>query len=106
MEFISGGYYKATIHRVIQPPTDQRNFTRLGVFYFSIPDDLVPLSPIKGSPVLERVGARRYFDDDRVPTSEDWRKGRTLTYGSSKLKKSGEGVEEEVVNGLVVKHWN
>lgn len=106
MEFLSGGFYKATIHRVIQPPVDQRSYTRLGVFYFSIPDDPVLLSPIEGSPVLEKFGVRRYFDDDKVPTSESWRKGRTLTYGTNELKKGQDGVEEEVVNGVVVKHYN
>jgi len=32
MEFLTGGAYKATIHRVIQPPEDQRDRARLGVF--------------------------------------------------------------------------
>ena len=106
MEFISGGDYKATIHRVIQPPADQRSFTRLGVFYFSIPDDPVPLAPIEGSPVLERVGVRRYFEDGQIPTSESWRKARTLTYGTGDMKKGQDGHDEEVVNGVVVKHYN
>ena len=39
MEFLSGGYYKATIHRVVQPPVDQRGYERLGVFYFCKADD-------------------------------------------------------------------
>ncbi|KZT08200.1 Clavaminate synthase-like protein [Laetiporus sulphureus 93-53] len=29
MEFLSGGFYKPTIHRVVQPPEDQRGRTRL-----------------------------------------------------------------------------
>ena len=41
MEFLSGGHYRATIHRVVQPPPDQRGHTRLGAFYFAIPDDAV-----------------------------------------------------------------
>ena len=35
MEFLSGGFYKGTIHRVRQPPADQQGYPRLGVFYFA-----------------------------------------------------------------------
>lgn len=106
MEFISGGFYKATIHRVVQPPVDQRGYTRLGVFYFAIPDDNVKLVPISGSSVLDEVGVRRRFKDENAPTAEIWRKGRTSAYGKSSLKKSEEqGVEEELINGVLVKHY-
>jgi hypothetical protein len=38
---------------------------------------------------------------------EVWRKSRTSAYGQSDLKSgSEEGVEEEVINGVVVKHYN
>ncbi|KAI0089615.1 hypothetical protein BDY19DRAFT_113838 [Irpex rosettiformis] len=107
MEFISGGFYKATIHRVVQPPSDQRGYTRLGAFYFAIPDDNVKLVPISGSPVLDKVGIRRRFEDGNAPTAETWRKGRTSAYGKSSLKKGEEqGVEEEYINGVLVKHYN
>ncbi|KAI0342235.1 Clavaminate synthase-like protein [Trametopsis cervina] len=107
MEFISGGFYKATIHRVIQPPADQRGYTRLGVFYFAIPDDNVRLVPVANSPVLEKVGVKRRFEDHQAPTAEIWRKGRTSAYGKSELKKGQEsGVEEETINGVVVKHYS
>jgi len=32
MEFLTGGAYKATIRRVVQPPEEQRDRARLGVF--------------------------------------------------------------------------
>jgi len=109
LEFLSGGFYKATIHRVVQPPPDQRAFTRLGVFYFVMPDDAVKLSPellFRESPVLQKVGIQRRFDDSEAPTMEQWRKGRTSAYGQSELKKADEqGVEVEVINGVVVKHY-
>ncbi|KAM6501199.1 hypothetical protein JOM56_004213, partial [Amanita muscaria] len=86
MEFLSGGFYRATIHRVIQPPPDQRSYTRLGVFYF---DDNVKLVPFTQSPVLQSVGINKRFDDSR--------KGRTSAYGQSELKvaSSATNVEEE-----------
>ncbi|KAJ7450797.1 hypothetical protein FB451DRAFT_715989 [Mycena latifolia] len=107
LEFLSGGYYKATIHRVVQPPADQQNCTRLGLFYFCMTDDDVKLVPFAESPVLKRVGIVRRCADEDAPTMEAWRKGRTSAYGQSQLKATGEGaVEEEVINGVVVKHYN
>ncbi|KAH0831126.1 hypothetical protein J3R83DRAFT_13692 [Lanmaoa asiatica] len=38
LDFLTGGYYKGTIHRVVQPPPDQQQYARLGVFYFVMPD--------------------------------------------------------------------
>ncbi|KAK0214452.1 hypothetical protein IW262DRAFT_1406179 [Armillaria fumosa] len=101
LEFLSGGVYRATIHRVIQPPKDQRGHTRLGVFYFCMPDDHVKLLP------LVDAKERRFVDAD-VPTMEEWRKGRTAAYGKSQLKKveGEEKIEAEVINGVVVKHYN
>jgi N-acetyl-beta-hexosaminidase len=72
--------------RVVQPPIDQRNITRLGVFAFCMTDDNVKLSVIPGSPVLERVGVNRRFEDADAPTMLEWRKGRTAAYGQSNLK--------------------
>ncbi|KAF9238969.1 Clavaminate synthase-like protein [Melanogaster broomeanus] len=102
-----GGYYKGTIHRVVQPPQDQQQYTRLGLFYFALPDDNVKLIPMRESPVLQRVGINPRCEDSVAPTIEVWRKGRTSAYGQSELKSGQEkGVEEEVIEGLLVKHWN
>ncbi|KAG5640445.1 hypothetical protein DXG03_008631, partial [Asterophora parasitica] len=107
LEFLSGGFYRATIHRVIQPPEDQQNTTRLGVFYFCLADDDTKLVPFADSPVLKRVGISKRFGDDDAPTMEAWRKGRTAAYGRSELKPSTEkSVEEEVIGGVVVKHYS
>ncbi|TFK52765.1 Clavaminate synthase-like protein [Heliocybe sulcata] len=96
LEFLSGGVYKATVHRVVQPPPSQRGYTRLGVFYFAMPDDEVVLSPMQ-----EREGRRV-----GASTMEAWRRARTSAYGKSELKKDGSGVDVEVINGVVVKHYN
>lgn len=107
MEFLSGGFYKGTIHRVRQPPADQQGYPRLGVFYFALADDDVKLAPMLQSPVLQRVGVeRRWEDDAQAPLMEEWRKGRTSSYGTAQLKKRDDVVEEEVINGIVVKHFN
>ncbi|KAJ7507034.1 Clavaminate synthase-like protein [Mycena galericulata] len=113
LEFLSGGYYRATIHRqnqpnlVVQPPVDQRQHTRLGLFYFCMTDDGVKLMPLSGSPILKKACISPRFEDEDAPTMEAWRKGRTSAYGQSQLKATSEGaVEEEVINGVVVKHYN
>ncbi|KAE9405500.1 Clavaminate synthase-like protein [Gymnopus androsaceus JB14] len=93
IEFLSGGLYSATIHRVVQPPADQRAYTRLGLFYF-----LKPLS----SPFLQRTA-----ECAEAPTMAEWRKGRTKSYGNAELKASAInlGVEEEYLNGVLIKHY-
>ncbi|KAK2460814.1 hypothetical protein APHAL10511_007284 [Amanita phalloides] len=108
MEFLSGGYYRATIHRVIQPPEDQQGYTRVGAFYFCMSDDDVKLAPLAQSPVLQRTGIKRRFQDEDTPTMEQWRKGRTSAYGQSELKAAADGtsVDEEYINGVLVKHYN
>jgi len=107
MDFFTGGFYKPTIHRVVQPPEDQRAYDRLGSVYFTMADDDVKLLPLAHSPVLRRVGIERRCPDGEAPLSEMWRKGRTTTYGRSELKKGAEkDVEEEVIEGIVVKHYN
>ena len=58
MEFLSGGYYKATIHRVVQPPDDQRGYQRVGLFYLTMPDDDVLLAPDRKSPVLQKQSVK------------------------------------------------
>ncbi|KAG6901225.1 hypothetical protein C0995_015042, partial [Termitomyces sp. Mi166 len=93
--------------RVRQPPEDQHQATRLGVFYFALSDDDVKLAPLAESPVLKRVGIKQQFKDNAAPTMEAWRKERTARYGQSELKPSSEkGIEEEIVAGVVVKHFN
>ncbi|KAI0658145.1 Clavaminate synthase-like protein [Cubamyces menziesii] len=106
MEFLSGGYYKATIHRVRQPPVDQAGYARLGVFYFGMADDDVLLRPRMESPILQRVGVAPRFDFAHAPTMKQYRTGLTSAYGVSKLSKRDDGHEEEVIHGVVVKHFN
>lgn len=108
MEFLSGGFYRATIHRVVQPPPDQRSRTRLGAFYFCMCDDNVKLVPFAQSPVLQSVGINKRYDDVYAPTMEQWRQGRTSAYGQSELKvaSSVTHVEEEYINGVIVKHYS
>ncbi|KAG6917878.1 hypothetical protein DXG01_000648 [Tephrocybe rancida] len=106
MDFLSGLYYKGTIHRVVQPPIDQRHLTRRSIVYFGFANDDVKLVPLKESPVLQRVGIKRRCADEAAPTMEEWRKGRISAYGQTTLKAGEEaGVQEEIINGVLVKHY-
>jgi len=109
LEFLSGGFYKATIHRVVQPPPSQHGYPRLSLFFFGLPDDDVVLKPlVDESPVLQRVGVQKRFEEDKAPTAEVWRKTRTSVYGKSELKQEGAdgAIEVQTLNGIVVKHYN
>ncbi|OCH94655.1 Clavaminate synthase-like protein [Obba rivulosa] len=106
LEALSGGFYKPMIHRVVQPPADQRGYPRLCIFYFALPDDDVKLVPHAESPVLQEHGITRRFEEATAPTMEMWRKSRASTYGQTQLKKTEADVEEELIDGILVKHYN
>ena len=106
LEMLSGGFYKGTIHRVVQPPADQRGRERVGAFYFAMCDDEVRLVPPSEGSVLDRVGVAKRFEEDAAPTMEEWRRGRTSAFGQTQLTRKDAVVEEEVINGVVVRHYN
>ncbi|PIL28627.1 hypothetical protein GSI_08669 [Ganoderma sinense ZZ0214-1] len=106
MEMFSGGFYKATIHRVVQPPIDQRGFTRLGLLYFAYADADVKLVPCTDSPVLQRVGITRKVEDKDAPTMQMYSSMRASMYGNSEVERKADGVDEQIVSGLVVRHYN
>ncbi|KAJ3752211.1 2og-Fe oxygenase family protein [Lentinula raphanica] len=53
LSFLTKGYIKSTVHRVVRPPVDQANLERLGLFYFVRPGDDIPMVAVP-SPVLIR----------------------------------------------------
>lgn len=117
MEFLSNGFYKSTVHRVVQPPEDQRSLQRLAVFYFGMPDDDLILAPTsvgaEKSEVVARAEANgtklklRYGALENAPTMSEWRRGVTNGFGSKKLVESDEpGVQVFEVNGIAFKHYD
>ncbi|THG99011.1 hypothetical protein EW026_g3259 [Hermanssonia centrifuga] len=75
LSFLTGGYVRSTIHRVTSPPKDQEHVDRLGLLYFSRPNNDVVLSTVKESPALQREGfTQNNFEKDgnQVPTMEEW----------------------------------
>ena len=55
LEFLSGGFLKSTVHRVVRPPEDQAHKPRLGLIYFARPEARVLMRPVE-SPLLRRLG--------------------------------------------------
>lgn len=99
LEFLTGGYYKAARHRVVLPPDDQRKYTRLGSYYFARPNDDVKLVPMVESPVLQREGIQKYWDDDEAPTMIKWGRDRTRVFGK-------QGVDGATINGVAVGYYD
>ena len=70
-------------------------------------DDDVPLLPLMHSPVLQRIGIERRCLDKEAPLAGAWRRERTVSYGRVALQKGSENnTEEEVIGGIIVKHYN
>lgn len=102
--------YPEHYSRVRQPPEDQRSKDRVGLLYFCSAHDDVVLKPIAESPVLQRAGAT---SESRVlgnkpPTAGEYGKARVMAYGGLQPTKAGtqKGVDEEVVGGILLRHYN
>ncbi|KAL3420496.1 flavonol synthase [Phlyctema vagabunda] len=63
LTFLTKGFVKSTVHRVVTPPTDQLNTPRLGLLYFSRPGDTAPMKAVP-SPLLDRLGLLTSEDKD------------------------------------------
>ncbi|KIW70738.1 hypothetical protein PV04_02979 [Phialophora macrospora] len=71
---LTGGWLKSSVHRVVAPPEDQRQYKRTGLLYFARPHNKTVLVPITDSPVLERAGVKPRFDKE--VTMEQWVKAK------------------------------
>jgi isopenicillin N synthase-like dioxygenase len=67
---LTGGWLKSSVHRVVAPPKDQRQYERTGLLYFARPHNDVQLLPITDSPVLEKEGVKPRFES--IVTMEEW----------------------------------
>ncbi|KAI1334556.1 gibberellin 2-oxidase [Xylariaceae sp. FL0016] len=63
LSFLTNGFIKSTIHRVVTPPKDQMSIPRLGLLYFSRPGAQTPMKTVP-SPVLDRLGLIPEEDKD------------------------------------------
>ncbi|GAC94239.1 hypothetical protein PHSY_001810 [Pseudozyma hubeiensis SY62] len=119
MHFISGGYLKQTIHRVVAPPRDQAHYERLGIFYFALFNDDVSLEPLEAeSEVVRQAYAEKKQRDgagfwdvtkakgEKVPTAGGWERLRVKAYGQQHAKKADDGHDVEEIAGQKVTGYN
>ncbi|KAJ5090234.1 hypothetical protein N7532_008918 [Penicillium argentinense] len=63
LSFLTNGFLKSTVHRVVTPPKDQIHIPRLGLLYFCRPGDHTIMRTVP-SPLLERLGLLSEEDKD------------------------------------------
>lgn len=107
MEFLTGGYFKSSIHRVVSPPDDQKNFKRLAIIYFcnmKYPAFVDPES--LNSPKLERLGFKKPKEWERI-TSGQWGNEKGRLFGKKALN-SAQGDEPNLalVFGRLHERWH
>jgi len=56
LDVISGGHFKATLHKVAEPPADQENEQRLSLVFFNGSKGDMRLKPAMESPLIQREG--------------------------------------------------
>lgn len=109
MMWWSGDYFKSAIHRVHQPPPDQRGHNRSGVFYFCLPNDDVVISTLlEESPVLRKAGVTRAHNLGDSPTSKEWTSARIKITGMKAQFAKEDGGEGDVAVekvGKVITRW-
>lgn len=112
MHFLSGGYFKATIHRVVAPPEDQAHYERLGLFYFALFNRDVQLRPLLESPIVaESYKDKNFWTDAQsnnipIPTAGQWEEERVRRFGQQHAKKREDGHDEDIVHGAKVTLYN
>ena len=103
LTFLTNGYLKSSIHRVVAPPPDQADVDRIGVLYFLRPEDSLELKPVQ-SDVLERLGYTRSTDASAVGvTAGEWVKARVAR--NVNKQQTGD-VDQEIVKGVKAKYYD
>ncbi|WWD18847.1 hypothetical protein CI109_103302 [Kwoniella shandongensis] len=90
LEILSGGHFKATRHRVFQPPDDQLHEERLSLVLFNASEGSLRMTPCMDSPVLQREGCVEYqgvYKEFKavmnagipIPTNKQWREAQVAS---------------------------
>ena len=107
LQFLTNGFLKSSIHRVVAPPPDQAHVDRLGVLYFVRPEDGLELRPLQ-SVVLARLGYDKNEDEAATGiTAGEWVKARVKgNINRIEGAESTLGTEQEVLKGKKAKYYN
>ncbi|KAL4885952.1 hypothetical protein BJY04DRAFT_230155 [Aspergillus karnatakaensis] len=105
LQFLTNGFLKSSIHRVVAPPEDQAHVDRLGVLYFVRPEDNLELRSVE-SAVLKKLGFDQSVDGSAVGvTAGEWVKAR-VKKGVDKGTARSEIGEQEILGGVKVKYYD
>ncbi|KAL3433221.1 hypothetical protein BDV09DRAFT_196951 [Aspergillus tetrazonus] len=105
--YLSGGFLKSTVHRVVRPPVDQIGQDRFSLIYFARPGARVLMRPLE-SPLVQRLGIS--LDKGHVKalegvTAEEWARARI-----AKDHRFRTGIvdspEKEIVAGVPQKYYD
>ena len=69
----TAGILRSNIHRVVNPPGEQGDSTRISVVYFSRPEDEVILKVLEGSDMIDEKRKQQVeFAGEEPITSKEW----------------------------------
>ncbi|GAM34126.1 1-aminocyclopropane-1-carboxylate oxidase [Talaromyces pinophilus] len=111
LEFLTNGFLKSSIHRVIAPPKDQAHIDRLGVLYMVRLEDDTDLVPLKDSPVLQELGLVKdqvLGSDGKPIKAGEWVKQRIIKNLGNSTTQDGDNEvgDVEIVKGVATKYYD
>jgi len=105
LQFITNGFLKSSIHRVVAPPPDQANVDRHGVLYFVRPRSDLRLNPVH-SKVMERLGYDKVVDEKAIGlTAGEWVKARVKNNVEKYPDEKDKG-EATILGGVKAKYYD
>ncbi|ESZ89518.1 2OG-Fe(II) oxygenase family oxidoreductase [Sclerotinia borealis F-4128] len=106
LSFLTNGYLKSSIHRVIAPPPDQAHLDRYGVLYFVRPENNLILEPVP-SPLLDRLGLLK-DDPEAGPelTAGEWVRARVQKNVNKLGSSQHVGDEQEIIKGIKAPYYD
>ncbi|KAK1635686.1 hypothetical protein BDP81DRAFT_322326 [Colletotrichum phormii] len=102
LELLTGGLFRATVHRVVKPPSDQERAKRRGIIYFARPMDDQGLRPLD-SPLLQTLGLHEPLDE-KIYTMSQYLHARKhgykrLDFAQSRSRWEGVGGDGGLLHG-------
>ncbi|KAL4878077.1 hypothetical protein BJY04DRAFT_229980 [Aspergillus karnatakaensis] len=107
LTFLTKGFIKSTVHRVVTPPKDQLDIARLGLLYFVRPGDSTIMKPVP-SPLLDRLGLLTEEDKDfsiPAPTGTEYVRARVKDVHHKTVIDKREGTQFEFKGLKVENHY-
>lgn len=116
LEIVSGGHFKATLHRVFQPPADQLDQERLSLVLFNSSVGELRMTPAVESPLIQRVGCveeqgvykefKAIMDQGvPVPTNQQWREIQIAeATDPTDTERNRLGADQVLIDGKLMQH--